>query len=73
MQKILFPILLICLSSYVTAQKTVYVPRSITSTKDLNNSSSQWCYSRSKESDNIAVFGKLGLEMILQLHLEVTR
>ncbi|NLL14793.1 MAG: hypothetical protein GX267_15420 [Fibrobacter sp.] len=60
MQKILFPILLICLSSYVTAQKTVYVPRSITSTKDLNNSSSQWCYSRSKESDNIAVFWEAG-------------
>lgn len=60
MQKIHFSILLLCFSFYVSAQKTVYVPKSIASAMNLNNSSSKWCYSRSKESENIVVFWEAG-------------
>lgn len=60
MQKILFSTLILCLGFYASAQKTVYIPKSITSTMDLNNSSSKWCYSRSKESENVAVFWEAG-------------
>ncbi len=56
----LFPAFLLCIGFYVSAQKTLYVPKSITSTMDLNNSFSQWCYSRSKESENVAVFWEAG-------------
>jgi hypothetical protein len=57
---ILFAILL-SLSLSVSAQKTVYIPKFITSTgMDLNNSSSQWCYSRSTETDNVVVFWEAG-------------
>jgi hypothetical protein len=60
MKKVFFFSLIFCLEFYVSAQKTVYVPRSITSAMDLNNPSSKWCYSRSKESENVAVFWEAG-------------
>jgi hypothetical protein len=58
----LFAILLsLSISLPVLAQKTVYIPKSITNTgMDLNKSSSQWCYCRSKESDNVVVFWEAG-------------
>ncbi|MBN1575057.1 MAG: hypothetical protein JW913_00790 [Chitinispirillaceae bacterium] len=53
--------LILSLSASASAQKEVYIPRSITSTgMDLNKSSSQWCYSRSRETDNIVVFWEAG-------------
>ena len=53
--------LLLSLSLSVSAQKTVYIPKFITTTgMDLNNSSSQWCYSRSTETDNVVVFWEAG-------------
>lgn len=53
--------LLMCLSLPASAQKKVYIPKSITSTgMNLNSTSSQWCYDRSKESDNIVVFWEAG-------------
>jgi hypothetical protein len=56
----LFAILL-SLSLSVSAQKTVYIPKFITSTgMNLNNSSSQWCYSRSSETDNVVIFWEAG-------------
>jgi hypothetical protein len=43
------------------AQKTVYIPRFITNENmDLNNTSSQWCYARSTQTDNIVVFWEAG-------------
>ena len=57
-------VLFVCflgVSLSVSAQKTVYIPRFITSTgMNLNNSSSQWCYARSKETDNVVVFWESG-------------
>lgn len=53
--------LLLTLALPAAAQKTVYIPKFITSTgMNLNSSSSQWCYSRSKETDNIVVFWEAG-------------
>jgi len=53
-------LLLICISISVEAAKTVYIPSSIRNKMDLNSSSSQWCYSRSSESDNVVVFWESG-------------
>lgn len=48
-------------STLLEAQKTVYIPTFITNTgMDLNNTSSQWCYARSKQTDNIVVFWEAG-------------
>jgi hypothetical protein len=42
-------------------QKTVYIPKFITSTgMNLTSSSSQWCYSRSSETDNVVIFWEAG-------------
>ena len=43
------------------AQKQVYIPRFITSEQmDLHNPNSQWCYCRSRQTDNIIVFWEAG-------------
>ena len=55
---LLLQLLLYSLS--VSAQKTVYMPKSISNRMDLNSSSSQWCYVRSRESDNVVVFWESG-------------
>ncbi|HSQ42091.1 MAG TPA: DUF6055 domain-containing protein [Fibrobacteraceae bacterium] len=55
MQKILFGLLLV---SAAFAAKSIYVPTFITD--DLNNSSSQWSYSRSVETDNWIIFWESG-------------
>ncbi len=55
---ILFTILL-CLSLSVSAQKTVYIPNDLKK-MNLNSASSQWCYARSIETDNIVVFWESG-------------
>lgn len=54
-------ILLLIFTSTLFAQKTVYIPRFITNTgMDLNSTSSQWCYARSKQTDNLIVFWEAG-------------
>jgi hypothetical protein len=61
MKHALFCFLLIGLSFTVSAQKTVYIPKFITSTgMDLNNASSQWCHARSVATDNVVVFWEAG-------------
>ncbi len=61
MKNIALCALLLSLSLSASAQKEVYIPKFITSAgMDLNKSSSQWCYSRSKESDNVVVFWEAG-------------
>lgn len=61
MKSISFFAILLFFSVSIPAQKTVYIPRSITSTgMDLNNPSSKWCHARSKQSDNIVVFWEAG-------------
>ena len=53
--------LLLTITLSVSAQKEVYIPRFITSAgMNLDNASSQWCYSRSKETDNVVVFWESG-------------
>lgn len=52
--------LLFSVSLTVSAQKEVYVPKSISRSMDLNSTSSQWCYARSRESDNVVVFWERG-------------
>jgi hypothetical protein len=45
----------------ISAEKTVYIPRFITNAgMNLNSTSSQWCYARSKESENVVVFWESG-------------
>ena len=49
------------LAATLPAQKQVYIPKFISNTgMDLNKSSSQWCYARSGETDNIVVFWESG-------------
>jgi hypothetical protein len=61
MKRITLFAILISLALSVSAQKTVFIPGSIKSTgMNLNSTSSQWCYSRSKETDNIVVFWEAG-------------
>ncbi|HEX2957588.1 MAG TPA: DUF6055 domain-containing protein [Chitinispirillaceae bacterium] len=55
--KVLFPLLMIALPA--SGQKVVYIPKFIKS-MDLNNTSSQWCHARSKESANVIVFWEAG-------------
>lgn len=53
--------LVVCLSFSVAAQKKVYIPKFITSTSmDLSSTASQWCYARSRETENIVVFWEAG-------------
>ena len=48
-------------STTLWAQKQVYIPTFITNVNmDLNSPSSQWCYCRSKETDDIVVFWEAG-------------
>lgn len=48
-------------ATLLVAQKQVYIPRFITNEgMDLNDPSSQWCYCRSMETENIVVFWEPG-------------
>jgi hypothetical protein len=61
MQRMIIASFLLCVSLSIAAPKEVYIPKFITSTgMDLNKTSSQWCYSRSKETDNVVVFWESG-------------
>lgn len=61
MKKNVLSALLLFLASVTFAQKTVYIPRFITNENmDLNNASSQWCYARSIQNDDIIVFWEAG-------------
>jgi hypothetical protein len=51
--------LLQALSNTAFSAKTIYKPASF-GNMDLNSASSQWCYSRSKQSDNFIVFWESG-------------
>lgn len=54
-------ILFLLLTNSLFAQKQVYIPRFITNVNmDLNNPASQWCYSRSTQTDNLVVFWEAG-------------
>ena len=54
-------ILFLLLANALFAQKQVYIPRFITNVNmDLNNPSSQWCYSRSTQTDNLMIFWEAG-------------
>lgn len=53
-------LMLICLSISSAAEKSVYIPSSKRNAMDFSKTSSQFCYERSKESDNIAVFWESG-------------
>ncbi len=56
---ILFALLFI--STSLGAQKTVYIPKFISNTgMDLNDTTSQWCYARSIENEDIVVFWEPG-------------
>lgn len=58
--KLLF-LLTLFTSADLFAQKQVYIPRFITNENmDLNNPNSQWCYCRSRQSDNIVIFWEAG-------------
>lgn len=61
MKKSLLSVLLLFLATGLFAQKTVYIPRFITNVNmDLNNTSSQWCYARSIQTDNLVLFWEAG-------------
>ncbi|NOT36540.1 MAG: DUF4859 domain-containing protein [Saprospiraceae bacterium] len=58
-KRILFALIFIINS--LGAQKTVYIPTFITNTgMNLNDTTSQWCYARSIETENIVVFWEPG-------------
>jgi len=58
--KLLF-LLTILTSADLFAQKQIYIPSFITNVNmDLNNPNSQWCYCRSRQTDNIIVFWEAG-------------
>ena len=52
-------ILVLCSALAATAAKDVYIPQSMQG-MDLNNSSSQWCHERRRETDNVVVFWESG-------------
>lgn len=61
MKKIVLYFILMLWASTSFGQKTVYIPRFITRVNmDLNNTSSQWCYARSMQSDNVVIFWEPG-------------
>lgn len=61
MKKSVLSAILLSLAISVPAQKTVYIPSFITREGiNLNDPSSKWSYSRSKESENIVVFWEPG-------------
>jgi len=61
MKHLLLFVIIIVLAQSVFAQKTVYVPKFLTSDGvDLTKSSSQYCYDRSKETENVVVFWEAG-------------
>ena len=61
MKRVFVCTILLSISLSLSAQKTVYIPRFITQAgMDLNSSSSQWCYARSRESENVVVFWEEG-------------
>ncbi len=61
MRRIFILIFLLTLSFTVFSQKQVYIPSFITSKgMNLNSQSSQWCYARSRESENVVVFWEPG-------------
>ncbi len=61
MKKNILTVLFLFLAITLIAQKQVYIPRFITTENmDLNNCSSQWCYSRSVQTENVVVFWEAG-------------
>jgi hypothetical protein len=67
-------LLLFLNNNKLLAQKAVYIPTFITDAKmDLNDPASQWSYSRSKQSDNIILFGKLDSALTHLLQRVFTR
>jgi uncharacterized repeat protein (TIGR02543 family) len=61
MKKKVLTVLFLFLVITSFAQKQVYIPNFITSVNmDLNNCNSQWCHTRSIETDNIVVFWESG-------------
>ncbi|NLE01403.1 MAG: hypothetical protein GX640_16170 [Fibrobacter sp.] len=59
MKSSVFCVIILCLIFQVSAQKKVYIPNFIKN-MNLNSTSSQWCYERSKETDNVVVFWESG-------------
>lgn len=61
MKKGLLSILFMLLMYSSFAQKQVYIPTFITNVNmDLNNTNSQWCYARSRQTDNLIIFWEAG-------------
>lgn len=61
MKKFILSVLFLYLTLFSFAQKQVYIPNFITSVNmDLNNCASQWCNTRSLQTDNIVVFWEAG-------------